>query len=100
MVGLKAKLLLALERFKTFCAYNKISFYAGMVFTVLGLLTLTTYLPLITSAALCPLLTALLYMIGIFATESPEEIKDNPFLKQGFIASLLGCGWVLLFVAF
>ena len=98
MVGFKAKLSSAWERFKYFCVANKTSFYAGMVFAVLGLLTLTTYLPLIISAALCPLFTVLLYMIGILATESPKEMNDNPLLKQGILASLLGCGWVLLFV--
>ena len=98
MVGIKARLSFALDCFKQFCVANTNSFYAGMVFAVLGLLTLTTYLPLLISAIICPFLTVLLYMIGILAEESPKDLKDNPLLKQGILASLLGCGWVLLFV--
>ena len=93
-VGLKN----AIEGFRYFCAKHTLSFYAGMVFAVFGLLALTAYLPLAVSAALCPLVTVFFYVLGRLVKETPKELKESSETKQGILASFLGCMWVLLFV--
>lgn len=87
-----------IERFKYFCATQTASFYAGMVFTALSLLTLTVRLPLVVSAALSPIATVLLYLIGRLAKQTPKELLSSGEFKDGVVAAVLGCLWVLLFV--
>ena len=86
------------ERFKYFCITQKGSFYAGMVFAVFSLLALTVKLSLAVSAILCPFLTIGFYFIASFAENEPKEFRKSREFKNGLLAAILGCAWVLLFV--
>lgn len=87
-----------IERFKYFCATQTASFYAGMVFTVLSLLALTVRLSLVVSAALSPIVTVVLYFTGRLMKQTPKELVHSNEFRDGIIAAVLGCLWVLLFV--
>ena len=86
------------ERVKYFCATQKGSFYAGMVFAVFSLIALTTHLSLVASAILCPFVTMGLYFVAGLTGGTPKELTKNREFKNGLLASVLGCAWVLLIV--
>lgn len=95
---MKAGLKNFVTRFKYFCATQTASFYSGMVFAVFTLLALTVRIPLVASAIISPFATVAFYLIGRLMKQSPKELKDDGELKNGLIAAVLGCIWVLLFV--
>lgn len=86
------------ERFKYFCATQTLSFYAGMVFAVLSLLALTVHLSLTVSAILSPFVTVMFYFVGRLAKQTPKELVKTREFRDGLLAAVLGCMWVLLFV--
>lgn len=86
------------NRFKYFCATQSVSFYAGMVFAVLSLLTLTVKLSLIASAVLSPFVTVAFYFMGRLSKQTPKELIKSKEFRDGVLAAVLGCIWVLLFV--
>jgi len=94
---MNAKLSVALTKIKYFCATQSLNFYMGAIFTVLGLLTLTAYIPLLVSVILTPLVTFLMYTLGRLVKEPLKILKTANF-GQDILAVFLGNLWVLLFV--
>jgi hypothetical protein len=97
-MGIKTGFNQMVTRFKYFCATQSASFYAGMVFTVLTILALTVHIPLWISAILSPFATVAFYLAGRLMRETPKELKESGEIKDGILAAILGCIWVLLFV--
>jgi len=95
---MNAKIEKLLTRFEYFCATQKISFYAGMVFAVLSVIALSVRISLIASTLLTPFATIGLYVIVRLFKQTPKELINNGEIKDGILAAILGCIWVLLFV--
>lgn len=93
---MNAKISRLWDGVKYFCAKHEIKFYIGMVFSVFALIMLTAILPLLWSAILTPLVTVLLYFIGCLATTPIKKLIKNKDILQGSLATLCGCGWVML----
>lgn len=84
------------NKVRYFCITQTNNFYAGMAFTVIWLLSLTKMLPLAISMAICPFLTALLYMAICNVTETWAKLKKNREIWKNLAAVVIGSLWTLL----
>lgn len=86
------------NKVRFFCITQTSNFYAGMAFAVIWLLSLTKFLTVAVSMAVCPLLTASVYVAVAGTTEAWQQWKKSREIWKNLAAVILGSLWVLFLV--
>lgn len=93
---MNGKICNAWDSFRYFCAAHTVDFYVGMALSVLLLLNLFACVSFGVGAAITAVATPLFYLMIRALIESPATWKGNPMVRNGMIASEIGCTWAIL----
>lgn len=95
---MREKVSEAWQSFKWFCATQAQNFYIGLTISALAFLSLFSSLPIVTSAALCPLLSVAAYVPLRFVCGGSLEWKGDYGLKNSIAAVLIASLYLLILV--
>ena len=87
---MNGKLAAAWDRVRLFCAEQTVNFYIGMALAVLLMLNLRTIVPMAIGMSLCPIATAVLYLLLRALAQPIGEWKGNRDIGRSALGSLLG----------